>query len=65
MPPLYEFTCPDCARSCLLNDATNAMQHELPMCNTYKKTKADGQKFLELAFAAGCIPKEVKPACLL
>jgi hypothetical protein len=28
------------------------MQHELPTCNVYNRTKSDGQKFLELAYQA-------------
>lgn len=52
----HEFKCPACGRLCLLtqNAATQkaALQHQLPTCNTYERTKSDGQKFLELAFAA-------------
>jgi hypothetical protein len=52
----HEFKCPDCGRSCLLKQdpvaKQSSIQHALPTCNTYDRTKSDGQKFLELAFAA-------------
>lgn len=51
---VHEFKCPDCGLSCqLIQDGRRAsMRHQLPKCKTYEATKADGQKFLELAFIA-------------
>lgn len=61
----HEFKCPDCGRSCLLthSDGLKAtLQHELPTCTTYNRTKSDGQTFLELAFNAGQVPQLVQSA---
>lgn len=51
----HEFKCPGCGLSCLLRQEVGAkasIQHQLPTCNVYDRTKSDGQKFLELAYLA-------------
>lgn len=54
----HEFKCPGCGLSCLLRQEQNgkavqaSIQHQLPTCNVYDRTKSDGQKFLELAYQA-------------
>lgn len=55
--PVHDFTCPDCGLNCQLTTPNNGapggkLCHQLPECSTYKATKGDGQKFLELAFLA-------------
>ncbi len=54
-----EFRCPDCGLLCVLQQAPGeraSMQHQIPECETYRRTKRDGQKFLELAFIARPVP---------
>lgn len=51
-----EFACPDCGRNCIVTQISEqlaSIRHQLPECATYRRTKDDGQKFLELAFLHG------------
>lgn len=60
-----EFKCPDCGRNCIVEQHSEklaSIRHQLPECNTYRTTKKDGQKFLELAFLAGA---KQRPAAVL
>ena len=47
---IHDFKCPDCGLPCQLIDnghgQRSSMRHAIPTCNTYDRTKKDGQKFL-------------------
>jgi len=46
---VVEFACPGCKLPCRFNLYTKALQHQLPTCQLYERTKSDGQEFLLLA----------------
>ena len=46
---VVEFACPGCQLRCRFNMTTKALQHQLPTCPVYERTKNDGQEFLVMA----------------
>ncbi len=43
------FSCPECKRSCRFSEKQRALQHEVPVCNTWRAHKGNMQEFLRLA----------------